>query len=51
MSIVRDTTRAIRMTLVLWLLTAIISSDNDCSGSSFLPKQANGSLVQNQGKW
>lgn len=48
MSIVRDTTRAIRMTLVLWVLTAIIYPlFITIVGQVFFPFQANGSLVQN----
>lgn len=52
MSIVREITRAIRMTLVLWVLTAIIyPAVILLVGQTFLPYQANGSLVQNlQGK-
>ncbi len=52
MSIVRETTRAIRMTLVLWVLTAIIyPAVILLVGQTFFPYQANGSLVQNlQGK-
>ena len=48
MSIVRDTTRAIRMTLVLWVLTAIIYPlVMIVVGQVFFPYQANGSLVPN----
>ena len=48
MSIVRDTTRAIRMTLVLWVLTAIIYPlVITIVGQVFFPFQANGSLVMN----
>ncbi len=48
MSIVRDTTRAIRMTLVLWVLTAIIYPLlMIVVGQVFFPYQANGSLVPN----
>ena len=48
MSIVRDTTRAIRMTLVLWVLTAIIYPlVMLLVGHAFFPYQANGSLIQN----
>ncbi len=48
MSIVRDTIRAIRMTLVLWVLTAVIYPLVIWRvGQTFFPYQANGSLVQN----
>ncbi len=48
MSIVRDTTRAIRMTLILWVLTAIIYPlVMLLVGQAFFPYQANGSLSQN----
>ena len=48
MSIVGDTTRAVRMTLVLWVLTAIIyPSVMIFVGQVIFPYQANGSLVQN----
>ena len=48
MSIVGDTTRAVRMTLVLWVLTAIIYPlVMIVVGQVFFPYQANGSLVQN----
>ncbi len=48
MSIVRDTTRAIRMTLVLWVLTAIIYPLlMIVVGQAFFPYQANGSIVEN----
>lgn len=48
MSIVRDTTRAIRMTLILWVLTAIIYPlVIILVGQAFFPYQANGSLSQN----
>ena len=48
MSIVRDTIRAIRMTLVLWVLTAIIYPlVITIVGQVFFPFQANGSLVMN----
>ena len=48
MSIVRDTTRAIRMTLVLWVLTAIIYPlVMIVVGQVFFPYQANGSIVEN----
>jgi len=52
MSIVREIIRAIRMTLVLWVLTAIIyPAVILLVGQTFFPYQANGSLVQNlQGK-
>jgi len=53
MSIVRNTTRAIRMTLVLWVLTAIIYPlVMIVVGQVFFPYQANGSLVPNlRDKW
>ena len=48
MSIVRDTTRAIRMTLILWVLTAIIYPlVIILVGQALFPYQANGSLSQN----
>lgn len=48
MSIVRETTRAIRMTLVLWVLTAIIyPAIILLVGQFFFPDQANGSIVEN----
>lgn len=48
MSIVRDTTRAIRMALVLWVLTAIIYPlVMIVVGQVFFPYQANGSIVEN----
>ncbi|MUL36677.1 K(+)-transporting ATPase subunit C [Gloeocapsopsis dulcis] len=48
MSIVKDTTRAIRMTLVLWVLSAIIYPLlMIIVGQVFFPFQANGSIVQN----
>jgi len=48
MSIVRDITRAIRMNLVLWLLTAVIYPlIMLLVGQTFFHYQANGSLVQN----
>lgn len=48
MSIVRDTTRAIRMTLVLWVLTAIIYPLlMIVVAQVFFPFQANGSIVEN----
>ena len=48
MSIVRDTARAIRMTLVLWVLTAIIYPlVIIVVGQVFFPYQANGSIVEN----
>ncbi len=48
MSIVRDTTRAIRMTLILWVLTAIIYPlVMLLVGQAFFPYQAKGSLIQN----
>lgn len=48
MSIVRDTTKAIRLTLVLWVLTAIIYPlVITLVGQIFFPFQANGSIVEN----
>lgn len=48
MSIIRETTRAIRITLVLWVLTAIIYPlVMIWVGQTFFPYQANGSLVEN----
>lgn len=48
MSIVRETTRAIRMTLVLWVLTAIIYPALILLvGQVFFPYQASGSIVEN----
>ena len=48
MSVFRDVARAIRMTLVLWVLTAIIyPAVMLLVGQVFFPYQANGSLVQN----
>lgn len=48
MSIVRDTARAIRLTLVLWVLTAIIYPlVMILVGQVFFPYQANGSIVEN----
>lgn len=48
MSVVGDTTKAIRMTLVLWVLTAIVYPFvMIVVGQVFFPFQANGSIVQN----
>ncbi len=48
MSVFRDIARAIRMTLVLWVVTAIIyPAVMLMVGQVFFPYQANGSLVQN----
>ncbi len=48
MSIVRETIRAIRLTLALWLLTAIIYPlVITLIGGVFFPFQANGSIVEN----
>ncbi|MBH8572479.1 K(+)-transporting ATPase subunit C [Nostocaceae cyanobacterium CENA369] len=48
MSFIRETSRAIRITLVLWLLTAIIYPLAILVvGQVFLPFQANGSIVEN----
>lgn len=50
MSITTDTTRAIRMSLVLWVLTAIIYPLIAIAIGFIFPFQASGSIVQNQGK-
>lgn len=50
MSVARDTTRAIRMTLVLWIITAIIYPLIAIAIGFIFPFPANGSIVQNQGK-
>ena len=48
MSIIRETSRAIRLTLVLWLLTALIyPAFMLIVGQFVFPFSANGSLVQN----
>lgn len=48
MSIVRETTRAVRMTLVLWMLTAVIYPlVMIVVGQVFFPFQANGSILEN----
>lgn len=48
MSIAREATRAIRMTLVLWVLTAMIYPLVILAiGQVFFPYQANGSIVPN----
>lgn len=48
MSIAREVVRAIRVTLVLWVLTAVIYPLLMVAvGQVFFPFQANGSLVQN----
>ncbi len=48
MSVIGETTRAIRMTLVLWVLTAVIYPVMVIAISQVaFPYQANGSLVQN----
>lgn len=48
MSIVSETTKAIRITLILWLLTAIIYPLVMIAvGQVLFPFQANGSLIQN----
>lgn len=48
MSIVRETSKAIRLTLVLWVLTAIIYPlIITLVGGVFFPFQANGSIVEN----
>jgi len=51
MSIVRDTSKAVRMTLVLWVLTALIYPGVMLLVAFAFPYQANGSLVKDsQGK-
>lgn len=48
MSVVSETTRAIRVTLVIWVLTAIIYPLIAIAiGQIFFPFQANGSLLKN----
>jgi K+-transporting ATPase KdpC subunit len=48
MSIVRETSRAIRVTLVLWVITAIIYPLAMVAfGQIAFPYQANGSLLEN----
>jgi potassium-transporting ATPase KdpC subunit len=48
MSIFRDATRALRMTLVLWIITAIIYPLTILGvGQVFFSEKANGSLVRN----
>ncbi len=47
MSIVRDTTRGIRITLVLWVLTALIYPGLMLLVGLAFPYQANGSLLKN----
>ena len=48
MSFIRETIRAIRITLVLWLLTAIIYPLAILvAGQAFFPFQANGSVMMN----
>jgi potassium-transporting ATPase KdpC subunit len=48
MSFTRETTRAVRMTLVLWVLTAVLYPLLILAiGQVALPFQANGSLIQN----
>ena len=47
MSIVRDSARAIRMTLVLWVLTAIVYPLVMLAVGLLFPYQANGSIVEN----
>ncbi len=47
MTIVRDTTRAIRITVVLWVLTAIIYPGVILLVGLAFPYQANGSLLKN----
>lgn len=50
MTIAKDTTRAIRMTLVLWVISAIIYPLIAIAIGFIFPFQANGSIVQNQGR-
>lgn len=51
MSLMRETSRAIRVTLVLWVLTGIIYPlVMVLVGQVIFPYQANGSLIENQGK-
>ena len=47
MSIVRETSRAIRMTLVLWVLTALLYPGLMLLVGFVFPYQANGSLITN----
>lgn len=48
MSLTRETTRAVRMTLVLWVLTAVLYPLLILAiGQVAFPVQANGSLIQN----
>jgi K+-transporting ATPase ATPase C chain len=47
MSIVRETSRAIRLTLLLWVLTAIIYPLVITLVGVLFPFQANGSIVEN----
>lgn len=47
MSIVRETSRAIRMTLVLWVLTALLYPGLMLLVGLIFPYQANGSLITN----
>ncbi len=47
MSIVRETSRAIRMTLVLWVLTALLYPGLMLLVGLVFPYQANGSLITN----
>jgi K+-transporting ATPase ATPase C chain len=47
MSVVRDTGRAVRMTLVLWVVTAIIYPGVMLLVGLAFPYQANGSLLKN----
>ncbi len=47
MSVVRETSRAIRMSLVLWVLTAIIYPGVMLCVGVVFPYQANGSLISN----
>jgi potassium-transporting ATPase KdpC subunit len=48
MSIIRDATRAIRVTLVLWVLTAVVYPLMILAvGQVFFPYRANGSIMQN----
>ncbi len=51
MSFIQETIRAIRMTLVLWIITGILYPFAMVMfGQVVLPYQANGSLIKSQGK-
>lgn len=47
MSVIRETIRAIRITFVLWILTAVVYPFVILVVGLFFPFQANGSIVQN----